>query len=143
MSTLLETQKSRGSHFAKWVFIFAGLYGIVILAPQYFLEKRIGEDQPPPISHPEYFYGFIGVALTWQMVFLIIGSNPVRFRPLMPIAILEKLSFGLPSSVLFAGGRLASLPFTFAMFDLVLALLFARAFIRTSNGRDFAQEPSR
>jgi hypothetical protein len=49
--------------FARVVFLVAGIYGILVLLPQYFLEERIGIDSPPPITHPEHFYGFVGVAL--------------------------------------------------------------------------------
>jgi hypothetical protein len=71
-------------------------------APQFFLEAQIGRDYPPPITHPEHFYGFVGVALAWQFVFLLIGRDPARYRPLMPIAVLEKLAFGVPAVVLYA-----------------------------------------
>ena len=56
--------------FAKRVFFIAGVYGILALTPMYFLEDRIGRDFPPPIAHPEHFYGFVGVALAWQMLSL-------------------------------------------------------------------------
>ncbi len=49
--------------FAKRVFLVAGVYGLAVLFPQYFMEGQTGRDFPPPINHPEYFYGFIGVAL--------------------------------------------------------------------------------
>jgi hypothetical protein len=32
----------------------------------------------PPLRH-----GFLSVAMAWQIAFLVIGSNPARFRPLM------------------------------------------------------------
>jgi hypothetical protein len=49
--------------FAKIVFLIAGIQGLLILAPLYFLERTIGRQAPPAITHPEYFYGFVGVAL--------------------------------------------------------------------------------
>lgn len=49
--------------FAKRVFYFAAIYGLLILSPPYFLEGRIGREYPPAITHPEHFYGFIGLAL--------------------------------------------------------------------------------
>ena len=54
-----------------------------MLVPQYFLEQKVGIDYPPAITHPEYFYGFLGVAIAWQVAFLIIGQDPLRFRPMM------------------------------------------------------------
>jgi hypothetical protein len=61
--------------FARRLFLLAGIYGILVLAPQYFLEAKLGQDYPPPITHPEQFYGFIGVALAWQAAFLLISRT--------------------------------------------------------------------
>jgi hypothetical protein len=44
----------------------------MILAPIYFIKNKIGQETPPAITHPEYFYGFLGVALSWQVLFLIL-----------------------------------------------------------------------
>lgn len=38
---------------AKWVFLVSGIYGLVVLIPQYFLESKNGVDYPPAITHPE------------------------------------------------------------------------------------------
>ena len=32
--------------FAKRVFLIAGVYGLLVLVPQYFMEERIGRDTP-------------------------------------------------------------------------------------------------
>lgn len=53
----------------------------------YPLEDRIGRDLPPPITHPEYFYDSIGVTIAWQVAFLVIARDPVRYRVLMIPAI--------------------------------------------------------
>ncbi len=121
--------------FAKRTFLFAGAYGVLVLLPQYFLEAQIGRDYPPPITHPEHFYGFIGTALAWQAVFFVLSTNPVRYRPMMIPAILEKLAFGVPAVVLFSQGRLAGMVFAFGVIDLCLGALFALAFIRTAPSR--------
>jgi len=115
--------------FARWVFGVAGVYGIAVLLPQYFLEERVGRDYPPPITHPEFFYGFVGVALAWQVAFLIIARDPARYRPLMLAAVLEKFSFGVTTVVLFAQERLAA-PLVFGVIDLVLGVLFVAAYLR-------------
>jgi len=112
------------NRFASRVYTIAGVYGLLVMSPQYFLEERIGRDTPPPITHPEYFYGFIGVVLVWQLVFLVIGRDPVRFRPLMPVTVLEKLLFASPVAVLYAQGRVQRPTLFFAGIDLVLAVLF-------------------
>ena len=59
--------------FAKIVFLIAGIYGFLDLTPLYniyTMENAIGQRTPPAITHPEYFYGFLGVSLAWQFLFL-------------------------------------------------------------------------
>jgi hypothetical protein len=116
---------------AKRVFFVAGIYGILVLTPLYFLEARVGRDFPPAITHPEYFYGFLGVALAWQVLFLILARDPVRYRLMMLPAILEKVSYGIAILVLFLQERLPALVLGSASIDFVFAGLFALAFLRT------------
>jgi hypothetical protein len=104
--------------FARRVYTVAGIYGLIVMLPQYFLEERIGRDAPPPITHPEHFYGFIGVVVAWQIAFLVIARDPQRFRMLMPVTVLEKLAFALPVLVLWAQGRVAASVLPFAALDL-------------------------
>jgi len=78
-------------NFARRVFFWSGVYGLIVLLPQYFLEAKTGRDFPPAITHPEFFYGFIGVGLAWQVLFLIIAQDPVRYRPVMLCGALEKV----------------------------------------------------
>ena len=110
--------------FAGRTFRIAGIYGLLALVPMYFLEGRIGRDIPPPITHPEYFYGFIGVAVAWQFVFLVIARDPVRFRPMMIPAMLEKATFALAAVALWFDDRLAALSLVFGLIDLALGALF-------------------
>jgi hypothetical protein len=114
---------------ARWIFWIAGLYGLAVILPQYFLLEQIGRDHPPAVTHVEYFYGFVGVALAWQVAFLIIGRDPLRFRPLMPVAVLEKLSFGIPIALLFAQQQVPTSVFVFGMIDLSLAAAFVVAWV--------------
>lgn len=120
--------------FAKRVFFLAGVYGILALAPLYFLETRLAEAFPPPITHPEHFYGFVGVALAWQVLFLIVARDPVRYRPMMLPSILEKLAFGIAVWVLFFQARVAPMMIGPASVDLALAVLFGVAYWRTGSG---------
>ncbi len=122
------------TRFAERVFRLAAIYGILVLLPQYFMEEWIGRDFPPPITHPEHFYGFIGVALAWQVVFLIIARDPVRYRPIMLAAILEKLAFGGAALALFLAQRLAPSVLAAGVVDLVLAGLFLAAYRKTGEG---------
>lgn len=117
--------------FAQLVFRAAGATGILVLAPMYFLADLIGERFPPAMTQPIYYYGFVGVALAWQVAFLVMANDPVRYRTLMPVAVLEKLSFGVPMMLLLAQGRVAPLLAAGGAIDLVLGVLFAVAFLRT------------
>jgi hypothetical protein len=119
--------------FASRVFRGAAIYGVLVLVPQYFLEERIGRDTPPPITHPEYFYGFIGVALAWQLVFFLISRDPVRYRPLMLLALVEKASFGVAAIALFLSSRLSAQMLGAGLIDLVLGALFVIAYVRTAG----------
>ena len=117
--------------FARRVFLAAAIYGLLVLTPMYFLEARIGQDNPPPITHPEYFYGFVGIALSWQLVFLLIGRHPIKYRTLMLFALPEKATFGLAVPILYAMGRAGLPSLVFSSIDLVWMVLFAIAYGKT------------
>jgi hypothetical protein len=119
--------------FARRLFLIAGLYGLVVLLPQYFLEGKTGRDFPPPITHPEYYYGFIGVAVAWQVLFLIISRDPVRYRAMMIPSVLEKATFGVAAVILFLTGRVTSLMLGFGIIDLTLGALFVAAYAKTKD----------
>jgi hypothetical protein len=119
--------------FARIVFGVAGVYGLLNLLPQYLLEERIGIEAPPAITHPEYYYGFVGVAVAFQLAFLLIARDPVRFRPMMLPSIVEKLAFGIAVPILYVGGRVSSFVFAFALVDLAFAALFLVAYRRTAG----------
>src|SRR5262249_47024559 len=90
LHTLWETGTMR---FAKWVFVLAGITGIVMIVPPYFLEQQFGRDNPPEVNHPEFYYGFLGVTLAWQCMFLVIATDPKSYRMAMLPAMLEKAGF--------------------------------------------------
>lgn len=123
--------------FARRVFFGAAIYGFIVLLPQYFLEEKTGRDFPPAMTHPEYFYGFIGIAVAWQIVFVVIARDPIRYRPLMPIAVVEKIAFGIPAIALYLTGRLSGQMLGAGILDLVLGVLFLIAYTRT---RDTSRE---
>jgi hypothetical protein len=117
--------------FARRVFRIAAIYGIAVLVPLYFMEEKLGRDYPPPITHPEDYYGFVGAALVFQVLFLLIAKDPVRYRPMMLVAVLEKLSFSVPCIVLYAQGRLAAPILATGLADLALGVLFVVSYFRT------------
>jgi len=117
--------------FTKIVFIGAGLWGITVLTPLYFLVDLTGRRYAPPAAYPHFFYGFLSVAMAWQIGFFVIGWNPVRFRPLMIPAIVEKLGYILTVAVLYGQTRISSADAMAAGPDFVLCLLFMAAFATT------------
>jgi hypothetical protein len=119
--------------FAKIVFLIAGIYGVIVIAPQYFLEAKTGRDFPPPINHPEFYYGFLGVTLAWQILFLMLSRDPVRYRPLMIPAVLEKAGFPIAIAVLYAQHRVSGVMLGPAFIDVVLGLLFIASYLKTKQ----------
>lgn len=117
--------------FAKIVFLIAAIQGFLILTPLYFMEGTIGRQTPPPITHPEDYYGFIGVALAWQFLFLVLSTDPARYRPMILPSILEKVAYGMALIVLYAQGRLAASVLAIGSFDWIFAFLFLAAFFKT------------
>ena len=118
--------------FAKIVFRIAGIYGFIVLLPQYFSEERTGRDFPPPITHPEFYYGFIGLALTWQLLFLLLSIDPVRYRLMMIPSMFEKVVFVIPVVILYYQHRVSSVILALSLVDLVLGVLFVIAYIKTA-----------
>src|SRR6476469_1968025 len=109
-----------GAGFARRVYRGAAIYGAIVLTPLYLIP-------PPAGARVEINLGFLGLALVFQGVFWIIGGDPLRYRALMPLAILEKLVFAIPALTLFALGRLEGVVAGFAAIDVLLAALFAVA----------------
>lgn len=118
--------------FAKIVFWIAAFWGIVILTPLYFLFDLIGRQDPPPITHPGFYYGFVGASLAWQFAFIVIARDPVRLRPMMILSVFEKFSYGVAFIVLYLQRRLHPNDLTFAGVDLLLGILFLVAFFKTA-----------
>ncbi len=116
--------------FAKIVFWVAGMWGLLVLTPLYFMFDLIGRNDPPPITHPGFFYGFVGLGLAWQVAFIIIATDPVRYRPLMIPSVLEKVSFGAAVIVLVLQARMHKPDLVFAGTDLLLGVLFVIAYFK-------------
>ena len=117
--------------FAKIVFWIAGIWGFVVITPLYFMFDLIGEKDPPPITHPAFFYGFVGLALAWQLAFCFIATDPVRYRPLMIPSILEKATYAIAVIVLVSQGRTRPSDLVFAGTDSLLGILFIIAYFKT------------
>ncbi|WEK41898.1 MAG: hypothetical protein P0Y64_10810 [Candidatus Sphingomonas colombiensis] len=107
---------------SRW-FRGAAIYGLAVLLPQYL--------QTPPPGAEAVAYGFVGTAIAFQFAFWIIGGDPMRYRALMPVAVLEKLVFAVPVAILYAQGRAPTLLLPFGLIDLLLGIGFLLAFRAT------------
>lgn len=111
----------------------AGIYGLLVTFPLFFLEGEILADYHPAMNHPEYYYGFVGVAVVWQILFLFIARDPIRFRPLMAFCSLEKLSL-VPTVLVLAPRDLFPQSWIpLPLLDLAFGVLFVNAFFKTKN----------
>ena len=118
--------------FAKIVFWTAGIWGFLVLTPLYFMFDVIGRQDPPPITHPGFYYGFISVGLAFQVVFLFIARDPVRLRPMMIPAVIEKFGYGASLLVLYLQRRLHPSDLVLGGVDVLFGILFLAAFFRTA-----------
>ena len=119
--------------FARIVFYAAAVWGILVLTPLFFIFDLIGRQDPPPITHPAFYYGFAAVALVWQIAFIVIARDPIRLRPMMIPSILEKFAYGAVLIVLHLQGRLRAADLGLGMIDLIIGILFVVAFVKTPN----------
>ena len=117
--------------FARIVFWSAGIWGVLVVTPLYFMFDLIGRQDPPPITHPAFYYGFVGAGLAWQIGFIIIATDPIRLRPLMIAGVIEKFSYGGALCVLYLQRRLHASDLTFGVVDLLFGVLFVLAFLKT------------
>ena len=118
--------------FARGVFLGAGVWGILYLTPMYFLFDAIGHERSSPITYPQFYYGFLAVTMAWQFVFLVIGSDPARFRVMMIPSMVEKFGFIASMGVLYIQARITLTDVALVAPDIVLGVLFTIAFAKTS-----------
>lgn len=128
--------------WARRLLLAAGVYGVAVVAPLLFLEEQLGERFPPAITHPELYYGFVWVTLGWQIVYLMMSRDPVRYRPMLLPAIVGKAGFAFSAFVLAARGRVDPTMAGSASIDLVLAALFGWAFVALRAPSDGASPPT-
>ncbi len=128
--------------FAKLVFLIAGIIGLLELASLYFMFNVIGRQDPPPITHPAFFYGFVGIGIAWQIAFLVVSRDPVRLRPIMIPAVIEKFSYVAAGITLYLQSRLHASDLTFVFVDLLFGILFIAAFFKTATASAKTIPPS-
>lgn len=119
--------------FAKIVFGTASVWGVLVLTPLFFIFDSIGRNDPPPVTHPGFYYGFATVALAFQFVFMVIATDPVRYRLMMLPSVFEKFSYGTTVVVLYLQKRMHAADLLFVATDSVLGLLFIVSFLKTRS----------
>ena len=117
--------------FAKIIFWIAGIWGVLVITPLFFMFNLIGRQDPPPITHPGFYYGFVTAALAWQIAFFVIARDPIRLRPLIVPAVIEKFGYGIVVLVLVSQNRMRSSDLMLGCVDLLLGALFVAAFVKT------------
>jgi len=128
--------------FASRVYLIAGIIGLLEIIPLFFTEALLGRTYPPLITHPEFYYGFAGVTLAWQVLFLMLSRDPLRYRPLMLPTILEKAAYVVAAIVLVALERMSPEMLGSAVVDAILGALFLTSYLRTA-GSPTVQEKAR
>jgi len=121
--------------FARIVFWSAAVWGVLVVAPMLFLFDMVGRQDPPPINHPQFYYGFATAALVWQFVYMTIATDVVRFRPFMLLGALAKLSYFAAVAVLFVEGRISTQMFAISSPDALFGGLFLAAHFQLAPRR--------
>lgn len=116
--------------FAKWVFTIGGIWGVIVIAPLFFMENSLAA-MTGPFSHPDTYYGFAASTLAWQFGYLLIGRDPVRYRPFMLLGAFGKAVFFGACWTLAILGRVQPLVAWAVTPDIILAILFVVAWWRT------------
>lgn len=119
--------------FARTVFLVAGVWGVLVITPLFFIFHLIGTLDPPPVTHPGFYYGFATTALAWQIAFFVIASDPRRLRPLMIPSFFEKLFYVTAIVVLYLQGRIRVPDLVLGVIDLLFGISFLAAFFRVAK----------
>jgi hypothetical protein len=117
--------------FTKIVFWIAGAWGVLSITPLYFMFDTMGRQDPPALTHSQFYFGFLGVTLAWQIAFFVIATDPARFRPMIIPSLIEKLTYVGAITVLYLERRMTPSEAISAFPDAILAVLFVISFAKT------------
>jgi hypothetical protein len=113
---------------AKWIFLIAGIFGLITTIPLVFAEKMMS------VQQPEFYYGFVFLDICLQVVYIIISTSPIRFRPMMIPAILAKASGTIALTWLYFTDQVSLQWITIGAIDGVFAILFLIGYFSTPKG---------
>lgn len=122
--------------FAKRVFQVAGIWGLFILGLLYAAYLAGVEQMTVATSHPHFVHGFFLLGIAWQVAFLIIATDPIRYRMLMLAAMLEKFPFTLAVLALYSNGDIPASVMGAGVIDGILGILFAVSYVITADSAD-------
>lgn len=119
---------------AKWIYLSAGMFGVLVTIPMALAEKAIEQIMPPAVNHPEFFYGFVLLNACWQVLYLFLSTDPIRYRPMMIPSFLAKASGVVALTWLYLQGRISNQWTVTIIVDGIWALLFIVAFWAAGRG---------
>jgi hypothetical protein len=125
--------EARAVKFARRVYTVAAVYGVMSLVPGFFTVSRFETLFPPILTHPEFYYGFYGLALVWQFAFFVIARDPARLVTMMPVTVLEKAAWAITVTSMVATDRTARAMLITGGIDAVLGVFFTIAYVRLIN----------
>ncbi len=114
--------------FTKLIFRIAGTFGLLVMLPMIFAEKAIDQMMPPAVNHPEFFYGFVLLNMCWQILYLFLAADPIRYRPMMIPSFLAKATGVVALTWLMLQGRISGQWIVTIFLDGTFAILFMIAF---------------
>jgi hypothetical protein len=112
---------------AKWIFLIAGIFGLISTIPLVFTEKIM------LVKQPEFYYGFVFLDICLQVVYILISTSPTRFRPMMIPAFLAKVSGTTALTWLYLADRVSFQWMAIGSADGVFAILFLIGYFKTPS----------
>ena len=118
--------------FARWVFLAAGIFGLVLLIP---LVYSVLFDRESILlggaSAGLFFYTSVFQYVCWQILYLVLAKDPLRYRPIMIPAFLAIAVTPFYPIWLYMYGLRPWIPII--VINLIFALLFVLAFWLTGR----------
>ena len=110
--------------FAKWILVLAGMVGMISLFPLYFKEHTIA----PDLMYPVFYYGFISINIIWQLMYIYISHDPVKFRPIIFFGFMVKIIGAISIFFLIIQDRAEYWWIAIALVDFIFSILFLVSF---------------
>jgi len=110
---------------ARLVYLVAGLWGLIVIPLGYASYLSGADPSLSSVARPEIVHGFFLITLPWQLLFLLMSRDPLRYNAVMPLTVLEKLPFAAITLALFTKGQASSVMGFFAAMDGLFGVLFA------------------